>query len=349
MTQEHRIPKVADAVADALDADVILYNGPISRPQDSHLIDACVRRRRRTNALLMLVTMGGDPDAAYRVARCIQTKYDHFVMYVSGCCKSAGTLVATGAHELVFSDHGELGPLDVQIPREGELVRKHSGLAMGDTLTVLHGRAFDAFEGFFLNIMKRGGQSISTGTATRIAVDLTGKLFAQLYGQLEPLRIGESVRALSVAYHYGELLLREGRNITPESLAVITSEYPSHGFVIDRAEAETLFHKVREPSPEEAELARALEHLALSETPVEHGQLCFKFLSTETPTEQDALVGNNLEGGADAREPGSPEEAEAGKAAEKKTRQLAKVSTEKKAVAGAVTTVGDTAAKPGGT
>ncbi len=47
-----------------------------------------------------MVTEGGDADPAYRIARCLQDHYDRFSLFVSGYCKSAGTLVALGAHEL---------------------------------------------------------------------------------------------------------------------------------------------------------------------------------------------------------------------------------------------------------
>ena len=123
------VEQVVSSVAEQLDADVIHYNGPVQRHADTQLIQECITRRRRKNILLLLVTTGGDADPAYRIARCLQTKYERFFLYVSGYCKSAGTLVATGAHELVISDHGELGPLDVQMSKKDELwevlVRPH--------------------------------------------------------------------------------------------------------------------------------------------------------------------------------------------------------------------------------
>lgn len=112
------IEEIATLVAEETDADVIHYNGLIDRPIDKELIDNCISRRKRTNALVILVTFGGDPNVAYRIARCLQNNYRRFSLYVSGCCKSAGTLIALGAHELVVSDHGELGPLDVQLSKK---------------------------------------------------------------------------------------------------------------------------------------------------------------------------------------------------------------------------------------
>lgn len=55
------ITKTSNAVRDALEADVVLYNGPIQRPFDAALLQKCRSRNDRAkNVLLVLVTEGGD-------------------------------------------------------------------------------------------------------------------------------------------------------------------------------------------------------------------------------------------------------------------------------------------------
>ena len=191
---------------------MIHYNGPVQRPADTQLIQECITRRRRKNILLLLVTTGGDADPAYRIARCLQTKYERFFLYVSGYCKSAGTLVASGAHELVISDYGELGPLDVQMSKKDELWEVQSGLTVMDTLSALQDNAFNAFEKFFLSTKVGSGGSITMRTAAQIATEMTTGLFAPLYGQVDPLNIGEAARAMSIAGHYGRRLLSQIQN-----------------------------------------------------------------------------------------------------------------------------------------
>ena len=159
------VQQAADLLAEELDADVILFNGPIMRPIDQHLISDCINRRSRKNALLMLVTPGGDPDAAYRIARCLQTKYERFFLYVSDYCKSAGTIIALGAHELVMSDYAELGPLDVQMFKKDEIWEMQSGLTVMVALAVLKDSALEAFEQFFLYTKGKIGGSITLRTA----------------------------------------------------------------------------------------------------------------------------------------------------------------------------------------
>ncbi len=262
-------PTCAVDLANELDADVILYNGPLVRPLDNMFIQQCVTRRKRPNVLLILVTEGGDADCAYRIARCLQTQYEKFHLFVTGYCKSAGTLLAMGAHELIISDHGELGPLDVQLSKKDELWQRQSGLIGMDTLRALEGNAFEAFEQFFLQLKSKSGDTVSLRTATEIATGLTSGLFAPLYAQVDPLDIGEARRAMSIAQDYGNRLFQQSRNMAGEGvLERLTSAYPSHGFVIDRLEAKELFLSVREPTEKESALALALDSDALDPIPV---------------------------------------------------------------------------------
>ena len=248
----------ATEIAEASDMDVVLLNGVITMDAAQRCMDLCAGRRRRTNVLLVLVTYGGDAHAAYWIARCFQEQYSAFSAFVPTYCKSAGTLIATGANELIVSDRGELGPLDVQMPKEDEIGQLRSGLTIMDTLAALEDRAFAAYEYFMLRIKAGGGDPITLKMASSIASDMASNLFSSLYGQVDPLSIGEAGREVRVASSYGERLLRVGGNITEVSLHRLITDYPSHAFVIDRSEASQLFERVREPSSTESDLARCL-------------------------------------------------------------------------------------------
>lgn len=252
------IKVVADAVSENLDADVVLYNGEIRRHQDKEFIEACSRRNKRTNVILILVTGGGNPDAAYRIARFLQKNYENFYLYVSGYCKSAGTLVATGAHEIIMSDQGELGPLDVQMIKKDELWERQSGLTVTDTLMTLQNSALHTFETIFLTLKAKSEGTITLMTATQIATEMTTKLFAPIYGQVDPLHVGEVGRAMSIATEYGKRLLEEGQNIQEDDLGLLISSYPSHSFVIDLEEAKELFNNIRHPNESEEKLRTML-------------------------------------------------------------------------------------------
>lgn len=291
--EKELVVAAADSVAKGRDADVILYNGPMLRPEDTKVISQCRQRNKRTHVLVILVTRGGDADAAYRMARCFQTQYTRFLLYVSGFCKSAGTLVAVGAHDLIMSDRGELGPLDVQMPKKDALWEMQSGLTVMDTLDTLQYKAARTFEQFFGSLV-RSSSSITLKTAAEIATKMTTGLFAPLYSQVDPLHIGEAGRAMTVAEQYGNRLLEHGCNITDEGLRKIVTDYPSHGYVIDRAEATRLFESVQEPSTEEVLLVEALGDLALEPLRLPSSEPLLEFLSTELkPQEQEQTAQAN--------------------------------------------------------
>ena len=260
---KERVLQIAGAVADDLDADVILYNGAICCAGADLLIEKTASLRRRRNALLLLVTRGGNPDAAYRIARWLQRKYERFTLYVSGYCKSAGTLIAVGAHELVLSERGELGPLDIQMSKRDELLESQSGLDLQATLTTLQGHVLDTFVSTLLQIRTESEGTASLRLAAEIATSMATGLFAPLYSQIDPIHIGETTRAMDIANEYGERLLDAGGNIGKEQLNRIVFGYPSHEFVIDRNEAQDLFSCVRNPKEEESELADLLGKCAL--------------------------------------------------------------------------------------
>jgi hypothetical protein len=97
-------------------------------------------------------------------------------------------------------------------------------------------------------------------------------------------------------------LLRSSGNSTPSTLRFLATDYPSHGFVIDRDEASMLFSNVREPDEAEAALAERIGEKArwpsvrggetnvieiLSDEPAE------KFESEEELTQQEDADGES--------------------------------------------------------
>lgn len=272
-----------DAVEQMRHADVFLYNASIMPPRDREVIDLCIGRKRRKNILLILVTNGGSPNVAYRIANCFQEKYEEFYLYVSGRCKSAGTLVALGANSMIFSDHGELGPLDMQMPRKNDLIKMQSGHTIISTLKAIKDEAYWLFQDAFFNIQSMGGGAIMADAAGKMANDLTIGLLSNLYSQIDPLHIGEAGRALSIAWAYGSLLRDASENWDGQSLDRLISYYPSHEFVIDRREATQIFHKVHPPETVEITLAQSLGDIAREPVGRENERVLF--LSKE-PTEE---------------------------------------------------------------
>lgn len=163
------------------------------------MIDLVHRRRRRTGIILVPVTSGGDADAAYRIARCLQDNYERFTVIVSGYCKSAGTLCILGAQDIVMSECGELGPLDIQFYKKDELGELSSGLVLPAALKTLRDQAFATFEQYMLQIKEHSLNLITFKTATEIATRMVVGLYGPIFSQIDPMHIGEVSRSMAIA------------------------------------------------------------------------------------------------------------------------------------------------------
>lgn len=280
------LESLIEAVATNLDADLILYVGDVLSPANRELHALMhERRKRRKNVMLFLTTDGGSADVAYQIARCLQLCYKEgkFILYVNTFCKSAGTLIATGAHEVVMSDEAELGPLDVQVYKRDELGERISGLTPIQALTTLRREAFRSFEQYLIMIRVSSRFQITTMTAAQIAAKLTNGCFGPIYRQLDPMGLGEHQRAMTIANDYGERL--DKGNLKAHALEQLIAGYPSHQFVIDREEATTLFHAVREPDSLELLLANCLEDEI--EECIREDEMIVRFLSKAPEPQTD--------------------------------------------------------------
>jgi hypothetical protein len=121
--------ELATSLAQVRQADILVYSGELSRPGDGQVALQHPDRPRRTTCLLMLRTLGGSADAGYRLARALLRQYRRLTIYVDDYCKGAGMLLALAAHELVISDFGELGPLDLASQQPVTPGHSESGLA----------------------------------------------------------------------------------------------------------------------------------------------------------------------------------------------------------------------------
>lgn len=269
----HKARGAIEAVSTRLDADFLIYHGDIGILDGHRVISLVQHEKRRPNVLLHMNTFGGSADGAYRVVRCLQKHYKRggFSLFVSMFCKSAGTLVALGADEIVMTEAAELGPLDVQLYKPDEWDERTSGLTVTQALTTLRSEAYFCFQDYFQDLRRSSGHAITTRTAADIATKMTTGLFRAIYAQIEPMRLGESQRAMDIAKQYGTRLARD--NPKTDTLDKLLGLYPSHEFAIDRDEAETLFNRVRAPAEDERKALRAVAALIRKVTRLDIGSL----------------------------------------------------------------------------
>ena len=243
-------------------SDIVIYNGTIRRPYDNTFIETCGDNRQHPQVLLVLVTPGGDAHAAYRIGRGLQNYYDKVSVFVPGWCKSAGTLLCTAAHAIYMGDLGELGPIDVQRAIKDELGESSSGLTEDAAIEALENAALKIFKNFVLELNDFTEGQVTFKTAADTAEKMAGSLLGPIASQIDPIKIGENSRAVSIANDYGLRLNHESRNLKDKSISTLVSSYSSHGFVIDRKEAEQLFETVEEPTEDMKAISSILGKMA---------------------------------------------------------------------------------------
>lgn len=250
-----KLVETADKLIEARDADLFLYAGELTMDGYDEVCNQLEQlvTRKRTNAGLFLNTPGGDPNAAYRIARALGHHYKHLTLYVFGLCKSAGTMVALGFDEIVMGDRGELGPLDVQVANRAELLEYNSGLDMIQAMDWLQRHAKDSFKDFLKDM--RFKERLSTKFASDTARELTQGLFSGLYAKMDPVRLGHVRRTMLITQAYGMRLNKRSEILrSKEALHSLIYNYPTHEFVIDRAEArDSIFVKEKVRAPEKHE------------------------------------------------------------------------------------------------
>ena len=186
---EKSIDDLANVVAEEYESAVILYSGPIWDEGYGKLFEALhlpEGKQRETGVLLLLATNGGSPAAAYQCARLLQFAYEKFYVCVPRVCRSAGTLMALGADEIIMTEIAELGPLDIQVPQKDEIGERRSGLVVQAALRGLAEETTKVYEQVMLDIKSKSGGIVSFEVASRIAAKIAVGIMQPVYQPNQP-------------------------------------------------------------------------------------------------------------------------------------------------------------------
>jgi len=186
-------------------------------------------------------------------------------LFVPAYAKSAGTLFALGADEIVMGPLGEFGPMDAvnALAMAAPLGRDGSSLLPGIAMEVIRNAAtgwvHDATEAVAL--VTGGAPKDTMGHA----IDLVSKLSAPVLAQVAPETLAESARQTDLGRHYGGRVSaryrpRVRREVAKRQVETLVVGYPSHGFVIDHEELLDMELPVRPMDDAEFEI---LERLGL--------------------------------------------------------------------------------------
>ena len=280
--------------------DIILYNAEIERGLDLKFIESVDTNKQSNCAILLLVTPGGNADAAYKIGKYLQEKYESFGVLLPGICKSAGTLLAIAGDELIFTPYGELGPLDVQVRKEDKLTGFESGLNISEAFQAIEDRAKDTYRKLISEIQFASNGIVGIKTALHAASEMVASLYEPILRQIDPEEVGSRSRAMRIGEDYAVRLNAKWGNLKGEFITTLSRSYPGHGFVIDYDEANSMFNRVRHANENEIKIVEKLGIIAR----IPREQPVIEYLKPEemNPNEQGTYENANSESSDDNKE-----------------------------------------------
>jgi hypothetical protein len=225
--------------------------------------------RRYEELDVVLHSGGGSAHSAYQIVELLRFHAGRLNACVPFWAKSAATLLCLGADKIVVGDHAELGPLDVQIYEEKQAGKYEvtSALNPFKTLEQLQASSVQALQSAMTFIIDR--YEMSYDEALRHAVAFVEATTGPLVGRLDPEKLGQYSRELSVATEYGQRLLRRysswGEGEANRLVEHLVYGYPSHEYIIDYQELMDLGFEV-ELFQSEAERSAVKELLPVADS-----------------------------------------------------------------------------------
>lgn len=197
--------------------------GYVERDDVIPLTDVLHRINQGDKLDLLLHTMGGDVDAAEKIAGLLLKSVGNsgeLRVIVPDCAKSAGTLVSLAASSIVMSDTSELGPIDPQIVTTSPDGVQTSRPAQS---------YIDAYNDMIKQMDAAGGSSPALHA---------------LMAKFDPVLLDMCRKAIERSRRFAERFLREGmfRNATANVTEIAgklssNQNWLSHGAVINASDA----------------------------------------------------------------------------------------------------------------
>lgn len=185
---------------------------------------------------LLIDSPGGNAHFAYQVARFFQRRASQLIVIVPRYAKSAATLMALGASELIMGKDAELGPLDVQM-LDPEREEYGSALNAVQSLERLNAFSMAAIDQLMPLLIRRTGRK--TDTLLPLVLNYVVSFVEPLLQKIDAVDYTKKSRELKVAEQYAVRLMKpkyQWSRATDVARALV-EKFPTHGFVIDRDEA----------------------------------------------------------------------------------------------------------------
>jgi hypothetical protein len=239
--------KVAPELQEYVDARgfpaVFLFLAEALDLQHVFQIRSCLSDSHFDELDLVVNSYGGSIHAAYQIVEVLRLHADRLNVCVPLLAKSAATLLCLGADAIVVDELAQLGPLDTQLEEEKKAGKKQltSALNPFKTLEQLQRNSLETLDLAVKMMATRS--SMGLHDCLKYGIEFVRVTTGSLFTQLDPEKLGEYSRALSVGADYGHRLLRRfsGWDVEKRKRVVekLVHGYPSHDYIID-------YHELKE-------------------------------------------------------------------------------------------------------
>lgn len=220
---------------------------------------------------IILHSPGGQPADAYRLIRSFREKFETVNVIVPLWAKSAATLFAFGASNLIMHEYGELGPIDAQIRKDDEDKPSEaweSALNVQSSLAQIEERSSQNFVELLLNLQRNPEVNIGRSKLAEMLLKYNSGLYAPLLSKIDTYEMGRMARYLDIGKLYARRILTQYGQIEPDKLDQLLDflvyECPDHGYVVDQAVLKDYLPNVRKSTdkPFKAEYNKKLTDLS---------------------------------------------------------------------------------------
>ena len=186
---------------------------------------------------LLIDSPGGVGETAYRISSLLRRECGEFTAIVPRCAKSAGTLLALGAKQIILGPDAELGPLDAQFADYDVQEDQVSALDTVQAIEQLEDNASELAIKMLVKLKKKTRKRY--GLLMQEAINFSAKITSPLFEKIDAIQFSRQSRMLKEAQVYAERLLQPQFN-QAEAAAIaedLVTKFPTHEFVIDLEEA----------------------------------------------------------------------------------------------------------------
>jgi len=192
---------------------------------------------------VLIHTIGGEPNSAYRMAQIIRNFSERINFLVPYYAYSAGTMMCFSGDNILVGPHGVLSPIDIHIMPQS-----------GKRMPLLNIDKYTEFVKMCQEMMNQNG----------LKSEIEIPLMLELVKEITPVRLGGFFRERTISDYYGRILLMdymfkgdESRKGKVENIIrKLSSRCPSHEFDIDYHIAKGLGLKVEGMSRELSNLTQ---------------------------------------------------------------------------------------------